>query len=182
MTTPIDPMAAVKLLREALRPFIKSPGPNCMDDQRAREALRLTASIQQPASEATIDRLERICSAAYQMAGVLNAPVRFMDALANPLDATEEEIEALLPIVAGEPGTFDEPAGAPVDERAAFELVANAPLKRHAIYTDQYEDVRTQDLWSIWQARAALQQPGQADKVAIVPGDEPKGEEGSAEK
>lgn len=102
------------LLRKALaalrKDFHLHYGPSCT---LADEALRLTASIEQPTSEAdTIDRLERICAAAYQMAGILNAPVRFMDALANPLDATDEEIEALLPIVTDKPGTFDGPVDA----------------------------------------------------------------------
>lgn len=44
------------------------------------------------------DRLQDICAAAYQMAGLVGAPVRFLDALSNPCDATQEQIDALLPV------------------------------------------------------------------------------------
>lgn len=44
------------------------------------------------------ERLQRIVTSAYQMAGLVGAPVRFLDALANPCDATEDQINALLPI------------------------------------------------------------------------------------
>lgn len=44
------------------------------------------------------DRLQQICACAYQMAGLTGAPVRFLDALANPLLMTQEQIDALLPL------------------------------------------------------------------------------------
>lgn len=50
MTTPTSPTAAVKLLREALEYYDCSK--NNERANRTREALRLTASIEQPTSEA----------------------------------------------------------------------------------------------------------------------------------
>lgn len=44
------------------------------------------------------DKLQLICASAYQMAGLMGAPVRFLDALANPCNATQDQIDALLPI------------------------------------------------------------------------------------
>jgi hypothetical protein len=44
------------------------------------------------------DRLQDICASAYQLAGVVGAPVRFLDILSNPTDATPEQIDALLPV------------------------------------------------------------------------------------
>lgn len=44
------------------------------------------------------DKLQMICASAYQMAGLVGAPVRFLDALANPCGATQDQIDALLPI------------------------------------------------------------------------------------
>src|SRR5690348_13098099 len=63
-----------------------------------------------------IARLEAICGAAYQMAGVLNAPERFMDALAlhdEYMHMTPEQIiDKLLPVRRDEPGCFPgEPGG-----------------------------------------------------------------------
>ena len=34
--------------------------------------------------------------------------------------------------------------------RERFEKVCNAPTKRHAIYPDQYDDSRSQELWTLW--------------------------------
>jgi hypothetical protein len=48
------------------------------------------------------ERLQMICAAAYQMAGVADAPVRFLDALSNPLEMAQEQIDALLPITPNE--------------------------------------------------------------------------------
>jgi Lar family restriction alleviation protein len=52
--------------------------------------------------EGEIESLERICAATYQLAGALNAPVRFLDALSDPLSATQAQIDALLPLVGAE--------------------------------------------------------------------------------
>lgn len=51
------------------------------------------------------ERLEHILEATYQMAGVVDAPVRFLDALSSPCDVTQEQIDALLPVREDE---FDE--------------------------------------------------------------------------
>ncbi|QTO46341.1 hypothetical protein [Burkholderia latens] len=55
------------------------------------------------------ERYQALCAAAYQLAGAMNAPVRFLDAFA---DAANGEIEArqktddLLPVDPAETGTF----------------------------------------------------------------------------
>ncbi len=59
------------------------------------QTIRLGSSKELAAANARIARLEKICSAAYQMAGVVNAPVRFMNALALHDDVN---IENLLPV------------------------------------------------------------------------------------
>lgn len=52
--------------------------------------------------EEKIERLEAICACAYQMAGVYDAPVRFLDALAFHDEymqmTTDEIMDALLPV------------------------------------------------------------------------------------
>lgn len=48
--------------------------------------------------ESENDRLQQICAAAYQMAGQVGAPVRFLDALSRPCETTQEQIDALLPV------------------------------------------------------------------------------------
>lgn len=45
-----------------------------------------------------VDKLQLICASAYQMAGLVGAPVRFLDVLANPLEATQDQIDTLLPV------------------------------------------------------------------------------------
>lgn len=61
--------------------------------------------------------------------------------------------------------------------RDTFERTVNAPLQRHAIYADQYSDMRTQELWSIWQVsaiamaeriKANLRRRKQGQNVAVV--------------
>lgn len=48
--------------------------------------------------ESENDRLQQICAAAYQMAGQVGAPVRFLDALSRPCETAQEQIDALLPV------------------------------------------------------------------------------------
>lgn len=49
--------------------------------------------------QARVDRLETICAAAYQLAGIVGAPLRFLDALALHDDV---DVEALLPVTLDE--------------------------------------------------------------------------------
>lgn len=60
-------------------------------------ALFAAASLatERDALQARVERLEKICAAAYQLAGVVGAPVRFLDALALHEDV---DVEALLPV------------------------------------------------------------------------------------
>ena len=50
------------------------------------------------------DKLQQIIACAYQIAGAYDAPEHVLDVLANPLDATQAQIDALLPF-----GVPDEP-------------------------------------------------------------------------
>jgi hypothetical protein len=58
--------------------------------------------------QAENDRLQDICASAYQLAGLVAAPVRFLDALSNPCDATPEQIDALIPVGENEIGAVAE--------------------------------------------------------------------------
>jgi hypothetical protein len=58
--------------------------------------------------QAENDRLQDICASAYQLAGLVAAPVRFMDALSRPLDATPRQIDALIPVGEDEIGAVAE--------------------------------------------------------------------------
>mgnify|MGYP000662704429 CR=1 FL=1 len=49
-----------------------------------------------PVQPAT-DKLLKIIAATYQIAGVYDAPEHVLDVLANPVMATQEQIDALLP-------------------------------------------------------------------------------------
>lgn len=52
-------------------------------------------------------------------------------------------------------------------QREQFEAIANAPLERHPIYADQYENVRTQDLWNLWQAALSTQHSAPTGEVEL---------------
>jgi hypothetical protein len=66
---------------------------------------RLKARV--AALEQESDKLQNICGCAYQMAGSAGAPARFLDALSDPIGATSEQVEALLPICMNEFDTTD---------------------------------------------------------------------------
>ena len=57
-----------------------------------------TVSPEQPASD-RLEKLQEIIAAAYQIAGAYDAPGHVLDVLANPLLATQEQIDALLPFM-----------------------------------------------------------------------------------
>lgn len=56
------------------------------------------------ALESRIGRLTDVCGAAYQMAGTVEAPERFLDALSDPFSLTEQQVEDLLPVTLDEFG------------------------------------------------------------------------------
>jgi hypothetical protein len=58
--------------------------------------------------QAENDRLQDICASAYQLAGLVAAPVRFLDALSRPLDTTPKQIDALIPVGEDEIGAVAE--------------------------------------------------------------------------
>jgi hypothetical protein len=58
--------------------------------------------------QAENDRLQDICASAYQLAGLVAAPVRFLDALSRPLDTTPKQIDALIPVGEEEIGAVAE--------------------------------------------------------------------------
>ena len=60
--------------------------------------------------------------------------------------------------------------------RARFEQICNAPTERHRIYTDQYKDLRAQELWSIWNAAINFAQQARDDNTPDVEQATPKPE------
>ncbi|MDN7537015.1 hypothetical protein [Burkholderia cenocepacia] len=79
--------------------------------------------------ESRIERYQALCAAAYQLAGAVDAPLRFLDALSegangNPLP--EEMSLALVPVTAAE-CMANLPPPSPADERAAFEQLKDWP-------------------------------------------------------
>lgn len=72
------------------------------------------------------ERYQALCAAAYQLAGAMNAPVRFIDALsdgANGEIEARQKAEDLLPLTAEEMGAFPARsawcvAASPLDEEA----------------------------------------------------------------
>jgi hypothetical protein len=68
-------------------------------------------------------RLQYICGSAYQMAGAMDAPERFLDALSDPVSMTQEQIDALLPITGDE---IYEAVTRLQSERADYEAAASA--------------------------------------------------------
>ena len=49
------------------------------------------------------DHLQRIVASTYQIAGAYDAPEHVLDVLANPLGATDEQVDALLPFAVPRP-------------------------------------------------------------------------------
>jgi len=99
-----------------------------------------------------IEALEQLCAAAYQMAGIVNAPVRFLDALS---DAANGELGArvltdnLLPINANESGSFyaDMP---PAKNRRVYHITAgaadwNPTTAQLKALEDQFKDAKFDD-------------------------------------
>lgn len=96
-------------------------------DARGRTPADLLLVLEQVSQQN--ERLQEICAAAYQMAGVFEAPVRFLDALSNPMDATREQIEALLPVSADEEQTSKNALQAELWQRELTSLPGyDAPL------------------------------------------------------
>ena len=74
------------------------------------------------------DRLREIIACAYQIAGAYDAPAHVLDVLANPLEATQAQIDALLPFVpdrkiiaSGQGDTPDEAASAAIASQKGAE-------------------------------------------------------------
>lgn len=61
------------------------------------------ARAPQPVQPAANQKLLQIIAAAYQIAGVYDAPGYVLDVLANPAAATQDDIDALLPFVTAQP-------------------------------------------------------------------------------
>jgi hypothetical protein len=68
--------------------------------------------------DAEIEQLQKICAAAYQLAGVVGAPVRFLDALALHADV---DVEKLLPVFLHECSAAEPPAA--LDKGGIMQLV-----------------------------------------------------------
>lgn len=77
---------------------------------------------------AQIEQYQALCAAAYQLAGAMNAPVRFLDALS---DGANGELEAraktddLLPVTSGEVGTFADALMLTMDDLALIRTAAH---------------------------------------------------------
>jgi hypothetical protein len=86
--------AEIKRLRTELNDFTTAAGEMNAEVVRLRERE---------------EKYQRVCAAAYQMAGTVNAPVRFLDALSDAscgeFDA-RGKIENLLPVTPDETGSF----------------------------------------------------------------------------
>lgn len=97
-----------------------------------------------------IERLRQLCAAAYQMAGVVGAPVRFLDALSRHDDVTQEQIDALLPVFQHE---FDALARPEAAEKA-IERVLPAKAREHIdcwkvnYGLDRYDKVTAARRWA----------------------------------
>lgn len=89
---------------------IGADGDTCTNCGDERQLNRLAASLlERDGAElerlrTEVERLRQLCAAAYQMAGVVGAPLRFLDALSRHDDVTQEQIDALLPVF---PHEFD---------------------------------------------------------------------------
>lgn len=110
----------------------------------------LTAALALPDEQ---DKLQQIIARAYQIAGAYDAPEHVLDVLANPLDATQAQIDALLP--------FSVP-----DEPVASVLVPVSVLLnwKAAVNETAARSVKTER----WQYGVALKQ-SIADVIAAAP-------------
>ncbi|CAG9205423.1 hypothetical protein BGLA2_1720046 [Burkholderia gladioli] len=88
--------------------------------QWIEDANRVLNGEQAAAPADTIDRYQAICSAAYQLAGVVGAPLRFLDALsdaANGEPMSADEALNLLPVGLDEIDEVNRSAAAPAESR-----------------------------------------------------------------
>jgi hypothetical protein len=187
VTTPIDPMAAVKLLRSAIEKQI-GPEWECNSDHPAlREALRLSASIEQPISEAVYfarhatpgkicnewtevpsDRFQTFIDAGFVTRTLYTAPPALPPAEPDRLTDSDSRMNAQVDKTA-----IKKESGAPVDERAAVDphvvlqaLTNPYCLELHGDNWHASAHAWDEALATVHRAfrRAALQQPGLADK------------------
>ena len=113
-----DSLAAADAIEQLQRDNAALMADGAEQARLAKEACAradgLAATILKKAQEsadlrAQIEAYQALCAAAYQLAGVMNAPVRFLDALS---DGANGELEAraktddLLPVTSDEVGTF----------------------------------------------------------------------------
>lgn len=215
MTPPTSPIAAVKLLREALEECLATyratnrPPETTMKAEaqidrigkanaKAVEALRLTASIEQPTGEPIGYISDGVIAHAlakgfgastYIQAGQSTKEFPIAIYAAPPADPTDAQKLATLrdglakfgwcsnfgelaqKVLFPPAGATSEPAGAPVDERAAYTewvcrrlnvKVAKGLTLKNSDGSFQVSSIEHD--FRTWEAaRAALQQPGQAD-------------------
>ena len=81
--------AAKKILQQESGKGVFSMFNACMYKEQCRAAIKQTATKN--------EQLQEIIAAAYQIAGVYDAPAHVLDVLSSPLTATQEQIDALLP-------------------------------------------------------------------------------------
>ncbi|USS45109.1 hypothetical protein NFI99_26325 [Burkholderia glumae] len=139
-------------------------------------AAMIEARASQAAAPAeAIDRYQAVCAAAYQLAGVVGAPMRFLDALsdaANGEPMSADEALNLLPVGLNEIDEVNRSASAPADAR---EPVAQWQTRVRAAKTAAWVNVTEKDakhvmseLPEAYEVRALYERPEPADAGEAV--------------
>ncbi|MGS1060579.1 hypothetical protein [Burkholderia glumae] len=139
-------------------------------------AAMIEARASQAAAPAeAIDRYQAVCAAAYQLAGVVGAPLRFLDALsdaANGEPMSADEALNLLPVGLNEIDEVNRSASAPADAR---EPVAQWQTRVRAAKTAAWVNVTEEDakhvmseLPEAYEVRALYERPEPADAGEAV--------------
>lgn len=149
-------------------------GKACEALARAWEGWQARASQAAAPAEA-IDRYQAVCAAAYQLAGVVGAPLRFLDALsdaANGEPMSADEALNLLPVGLNEIDEVNRSASAPADAR---EPVAQWQTRVRAAKTAAWVNVTEEDakhvmseLPEAYEVRALYERPEPADAGEAV--------------
>lgn len=142
MTTDISPMAAVKLLHDALQGVIRVADRQTDEFEAAREALRLTASIEQPTSEAVVETRKHNMQQCVDLVAqkrwteCVNCGVKPGMLRAKwPCPATPPAKEAILQAMvdqAEELGLYDDSVTVPAFDQAEFDALVEKGTKAWA--------------------------------------------------
>ncbi|WP_257757338.1 hypothetical protein [Burkholderia glumae] len=137
--------------------------------------LNVARASQAAAPAEAIDRYQAVCAAAYQLAGVVGAPLRFLDALsdaANGEPMSADEALNLLPVGLNEIDEVNRSASAPAEAR---EPVAQWQTRVRAAKTAAWVNVTEEDakhvmseLPEAYEVRALYERPEPADAGEAV--------------